>query len=136
MPSTTTTSAEHHSPPSKDRFQRFLLAGPEGSQRLPPDHRLRGKRPDTPVLPLHALPRDVPQCIASIKELAAETCTTVGLTGSLDRSTKVKFTLACSTELRATLGRCVASPGPGQWPGRHPGEHLHSPSAAYGTELF
>lgn len=78
----------------------------------------------------------MPQTVASIEELTAETCTAVGLTGSLDRSTKVKFTLACSTELRTALNRWAASQSPGQRPGKHQGEHLHSPSAAYSTKLF
>lgn len=59
-----------------------------------------------------------------------------GIDRSLDKSTKVQFSMACSTELRTAPNRGAASQSPGQQPGQQQGKHLHSPSPAYSTKLF
>lgn len=114
------------------------MAGLQGLQCSPPAHSPWGKRPDAQVILNASSMRCAPNCrFQRTEELAAETCSTMGLTGSLNRSPKDKHTLASSTDLRTTLSRCVAKPAAKETPGRAPaqcpscpGQSCSSPAAS------
>lgn len=81
----------------------MLFAGLEGLRYSPPTHSPWGKRPDAQITLNASSMRCAPnRCFQRTEELAAEPCSTAGLTGSLDRSPKDKHTLASSTDLRTT----------------------------------
>lgn len=75
------------------------------------------------------------QTTASREELAAETSTTLGLTGAWVKALRSSspWPVPQSSGLH---NRGTASQSPGRQPGKQQGEHLHSPSAAYSTKLF